>query len=519
MQNLVLSWSLLSVLAGCTAVTSFGDYEVVDDGGTADGTMMDGTTEDADPPPDDAGPPPEDGGTDAPVEDTGPPPMDGGMDAGDDAGTSLCGTPMAECVAGTVNVECTTSCGTMGMGTCTAECRQASGDACVPPAEICDGLDNNCDGMVDEEGDGVTWRSTSRLMTEVSSADNPTNSRVVGTPRGPVVVWAGLPTPRGGGNDARIEYKIARLGDTGRPVGSPLSVGSFEGDTDDGDTVQVKGFAAIALGTDVLVAYRQTVIGNGIQVARYSVPIAPSSPVLRAEARPLYLPEPARPVDDAWMVATDAYAVLVTGTNSFGSDHVHVIAVRGGVLSSVDEPIEVPRGSRPFLQGGRVYVATDEGTTFQVNGLDVDVGTNSTRLTPVAASSIDLLSIYAVVGGDDSSLVVNAASRSTSVIEVGPPDFDCTDCTTTELAARRYSWGLHSGGRWVFSSYDGTGDMHSFSAFSGDFGSLAFDFSRSLPSVWGPPTFAEDDGDFVLIHASNVSGPRRLYHTRYTCFP
>ncbi|MBX3268922.1 MAG: putative metal-binding motif-containing protein [Sandaracinaceae bacterium] len=42
---------------------------------------------------------------------------------------------------------CTTSCGSTGLSACDAACAWG---ACVPPAEVCNGVDDNCDGAVDE---------------------------------------------------------------------------------------------------------------------------------------------------------------------------------------------------------------------------------------------------------------------------------------------------------------------------------------------------------------------------------
>ncbi|MCZ7681315.1 MAG: putative metal-binding motif-containing protein [Sandaracinaceae bacterium] len=50
------------------------------------------------------------------------------------------------CVAGS-GVSCTTSCGSTGTQTCDATCTMGS---CVPPAEGCTGMDDDCDGMIDE---------------------------------------------------------------------------------------------------------------------------------------------------------------------------------------------------------------------------------------------------------------------------------------------------------------------------------------------------------------------------------
>ncbi|MDI7266706.1 MAG: MopE-related protein [Myxococcota bacterium] len=53
------------------------------------------------------------------------------------------------CVQGRA-VACTTTCGSAGTGTCTAACALPAGVACTPPAEVCNGADDDCDGLTDE---------------------------------------------------------------------------------------------------------------------------------------------------------------------------------------------------------------------------------------------------------------------------------------------------------------------------------------------------------------------------------
>ncbi len=44
---------------------------------------------------------------------------------------------------------CTTSCGTQGTTTCNDVCEEPGVEACVPPAELCNWQDDDCDGVVD----------------------------------------------------------------------------------------------------------------------------------------------------------------------------------------------------------------------------------------------------------------------------------------------------------------------------------------------------------------------------------
>jgi hypothetical protein len=54
------------------------------------------------------------------------------------------------CVRGTP-VSCTSSCGSMGTAACSSTCTIPTGAACSPPAEVCNGVDDDCDGTADEQ--------------------------------------------------------------------------------------------------------------------------------------------------------------------------------------------------------------------------------------------------------------------------------------------------------------------------------------------------------------------------------
>ncbi|MEQ9075923.1 MAG: putative metal-binding motif-containing protein [Sandaracinaceae bacterium] len=70
------------------------------------------------------------------------------------------------CVEGE-STGCTTSCGTRGTGTCTTSCEEPDAAACTPPTETCNYVDDDCDGYLDEylfsAGPASTYSSGSRL--------------------------------------------------------------------------------------------------------------------------------------------------------------------------------------------------------------------------------------------------------------------------------------------------------------------------------------------------------------------
>ncbi|MBN1770405.1 MAG: hypothetical protein JXB32_04020, partial [Deltaproteobacteria bacterium] len=54
------------------------------------------------------------------------------------------------CRRGEADVSCTTTCGTTGTGTCTDACELPAPADCTPPAESCNAIDDDCDGSTDE---------------------------------------------------------------------------------------------------------------------------------------------------------------------------------------------------------------------------------------------------------------------------------------------------------------------------------------------------------------------------------
>ena len=54
-----------------------------------------------------------------------------------------------DCAAG-MDTGCETSCGTLGIGTCNADCSKPQAAGCAPPEEACNWVDDNCTGGIDE---------------------------------------------------------------------------------------------------------------------------------------------------------------------------------------------------------------------------------------------------------------------------------------------------------------------------------------------------------------------------------
>ena len=59
-----------------------------------------------------------------------------------------------DCAMG-ITVGCITDCGTPGTGLCSSSCELPTGEACSAGAEICNGMDDNCNGFPDETFDCV----------------------------------------------------------------------------------------------------------------------------------------------------------------------------------------------------------------------------------------------------------------------------------------------------------------------------------------------------------------------------
>ena len=69
-----------------------------------------------------------------------------------------------DCARGT-EVACITDCGTPGTGVCTSTCETPSGSGCASGSETCNGLDDNCNGSADEIFDCVMDEGVSCITT------------------------------------------------------------------------------------------------------------------------------------------------------------------------------------------------------------------------------------------------------------------------------------------------------------------------------------------------------------------
>ncbi|AKF05601.1 putative metal-binding motif-containing protein [Sandaracinus amylolyticus] len=137
------------------------------------------------------------------------------------------------CVRGAAT-ECETSCGSTGVAACGADCALPASATCTPPAEACDGDDDDCDGVVDEGvlafGEPVDW---------IALAGN--HFHVEPRADGLVAVWA---------DHAGVHARL--LDAAGAPAGVTVDLASTL-DTDQLDT-DVRGavlYVAYSRGTEV----------------------------------------------------------------------------------------------------------------------------------------------------------------------------------------------------------------------------------------------------------------------------
>jgi hypothetical protein len=81
-------------------------------------------------------------------------------------------------------VRCTTTCGSTGTGTCSETCTVPEAEACTPPLEVCNGDDDDCDGVCDDLGPGTCCREdvqSCSIGTCVGGTQTCTNACTWGT--------------------------------------------------------------------------------------------------------------------------------------------------------------------------------------------------------------------------------------------------------------------------------------------------------------------------------------------------
>lgn len=198
-----------------------------------------------------------------------------------------------ECPQGSTDAACTTSCGSMGSGQCSASCTL---DSCDPPAESCSYADDDCDGVIDEGLQSFVpsveyGSSTAAVRTWTFGGDAP----VVFTLYSGGIMLAQRFTPEGAPSGAETEVytvsltleaatllvDVARVGDDGYVLMVPNDDGSIlearrigpdfavRTTTDIATGSQIRGGAITATGTNILVAY---VLDDGVLRLRAMTP-------------------------------------------------------------------------------------------------------------------------------------------------------------------------------------------------------------------------------------------------------
>jgi len=120
-----------------------------------------------------------------------------------------------ECALGEL-VECTTECGSVGTTECTPECRVSL--ECAPPLEVCNGVDDYCDGVVDE---GLL---TARVASEFDMHDrglSNTSARLVSAKNGLFLFYFGRLSV-GSGLSYNVRLYVVKLSDEGEVLGEPV---------------------------------------------------------------------------------------------------------------------------------------------------------------------------------------------------------------------------------------------------------------------------------------------------------
>jgi hypothetical protein len=122
--------------------------------------------------------------------------------------------PRMACALGET-VECATECGTVGSAECTLEC--LVGPECVPPIEACNFVDDDCDGVTDE---GLLTASVASTFDLYDGALVETSARLVSAKNGLFLFYFGRKWISATQSYNVVLY-VAKIADDGRTVGTP----------------------------------------------------------------------------------------------------------------------------------------------------------------------------------------------------------------------------------------------------------------------------------------------------------
>jgi len=258
---------------------------------------------------------------------------------------------------------CTTSCGTTGVSHCSSTCQPGS---CQPPAEVCNGADEDCDGIQDNglpiggivatSGPFISPKVASDGSTFVQVAFNPTfglmsqGQHVIAADAvGFDIAWVGDRYVVAWTDGGSIRWR--ELGVTGAPMGSAVSA-SCSGGECDGPIEVAGGGGAIFLFTEAT-ARRVTAPASSVS-ASFDAPVAVSTAtgVLVFDGRDVYTFNGTLSLTatlPSGFVATDADSsggtVIVAGSLSSQSAAAAIAISSAGTM--VGQPFVHPGGTRP----------------------------------------------------------------------------------------------------------------------------------------------------------------------------
>jgi hypothetical protein len=367
------------------------------------------------------------------------------------------------CVQGAANVACTTTCGTMGRGTCTASCMPAAPMMCTPPAEMCNLSDDDCDGAIDE---GVV-----RLGPTTSiSASGTFGLELVGAGAGYAAVW----------RDSNSALYVQRISASGALVGARVTL--LDGAA---PATRVNAFAAayvppVSAGSDayVIVTWQQSgdrdVYATRLNAATLATVTAATS--LYGETAIFVEMEAAATVNDLLIAypRTDSIRI-VRATSALGTPSMRDLAAVG-VSGTSWIALTAPRAARfllAYTTGG-----TTPGITLQA--LDRFGASSGAAAPRTITGGATALSLAAGTAGPTASEVGvayvsggRALFQGVSIDDAAVPawvgasatEIDAGVVTDTRFLTAPDSFQLaFGGGRWLLAYLKSTAAMPSATA-------------------------------------------------------